>query len=425
MDKNISSSNWIKILMANSIGNFVEWYTFLAYASLSIVISKNFFPQMANKTSNILTLLLYAVGFLARPLGAIIFGYCGDYFGRQKSLIVSQFLMCVATFIISILPTTNQIGIYAPILLASMRFLQGISIAGEYSNSLCYLVEIAPIKKRGLYISTIPASTALGILCSSITILIIIRVLDEHNLFLWGWRVCFFIGFILCSIGLLIRMKLPESHVYLKTNNSLTKQHLFKTLTSASNIKSMSCVSILVVIYAYFYQLLYIWFPIFLIKEFNITHQLSLIINSFAMLIFTISIINSGKLADMFNRKIIIQLSLIIIAITFVPAFKYLVIMHIFYFTIIFTVFYSIIFGYFVGSSSTFFAEIFNSNIRATSLSLSYNLPYAFIGGLTPVFLESIYQNGDYQKIAIITSSAMLFCFFLSLYIVDHTGLEI
>lgn len=187
----------VKAVCAGGIGNIVEWYSFMVYAYLTPQIATVFFPEEHPQKARILSLLIFAVGFLARPLSAVLYGYIGDYWGRRKALLSSQYLMAISTLLLSILPTYATWGPLAAILLTVLRIIQGFSIAGEYTTSLCYFAEVSPLSQRGLWVSSISASTAVGILFSAIVVFIFTNILTSLQLLIWGWRLCFFGGFVL------------------------------------------------------------------------------------------------------------------------------------------------------------------------------------------------------------------------------------
>ncbi|MGV3278090.1 MFS transporter [Rickettsiales bacterium LUAb2] len=428
---NVKKEHFFLAILAGGIGNVVEWYTFLSYAYLSVVISKLFFPNNKAEVGILLTFLIFAVGFLARPIGAVIFGYLGDRIGRQKTLVFSQVMMAIPTLLICFLPTYKDIGIYAAILLTVMRFLQGVSIAGEYTTSLCYLAEIAPANKRGIFVSVIPATTAFGILISSIVILLVVKFVPEQALYSWGWRASFFVGFILCVFSVWIRRKLPETYKLLNVEKNdvtaskkvkLSKVNMFVNIFSLNNIKSFFLVVFLVISYSYFYQLLYIWLPTFLIKKLNIAYEVSLLFNSIAMIIFTFSILYGGKIIDIIGRKIIVILSSVIIIILFGFLFNLMSSSISYLHTFIFLVIMSVVFGLFVAATSTIFSEEFDIKVRSFTLSAAYNLPYAFVGGLTPAFLQYLNIKYGESSIVSVTIITMFIGLIAVLFIKDKKG---
>ncbi|APJ02900.1 MFS transporter [Silvanigrella aquatica] len=415
-----SSSNIFLTVLGSGLGNVVEWYSFLAYAYLTPVLSKLFFPDVAEKQSIIYMFLIFAIGFLARPVGAVFFGYLGDKIGRRKTLVWSQTLMAIPSLLICFIPTHEQIGFYAAIILSILRFIQGFSIAGEYTTSLCYIAEVSPKKRRGLYVSTVPSSTAIGILISSFITLGIIHYFEENNaLYTYGWRVSFFIGFLLNVVVILIRLFLKESSVYTEKKKELGKINFKKFMSLVFKkdvLKKVGIVVLLVIGYSYFYQLIYIWNPSYLETYLKKTSEFSLSINGFAMIIFALCILLGGFLSDYFGRKKIIMITSVLITISFAPLFYFFSQGIDDNYIYLYLILLSILFGIYVGSSSTMFSEIFDTKIRAKALSLAYNIPYAIVGGLTPAMLSSVLLHGAYYYVICITVVVMFIAFLASFF---------
>jgi MHS family proline/betaine transporter-like MFS transporter len=415
--------NLFLAVVAGGIGNIVEWYTFLSYAYLVVVISALFFPLSTQTQGIISSFLIFASGFLARPIGALIFGYLGDKIGRQKTLVWSQVMMAIPSLFICLIPTRAQIGIMAIVLLTTCRFLQGLCIAGEYTTSLCYLAEVSPHKKRGLYVSIIPASTTLGILLSSLVVSICISFMSKEMLYTWGWRAIFFIGCILCLLSAWIRRHLPETNAFLRVTKKRVGQPqkaIFRSLLTFITLKKMLIAAFLAIMYTYLYQLLYIWSPTFFVTTLKLKYSHSLILNSIAMLIFMCSIILGGQLSDILTRKITIIITSVIIIFSFGALFNHTVFKPSLINVAIFLLFLSIIFGIWIAACSVFFSETFDTSVRATALSISYNIP-GIVGGFTSAFLELLVKKALFIGITYISTGIILLALISSLFIKDKT----
>ena len=204
----------LTIIMGGAIGNLIEFYNFLLYAFFAHDISSLFFPTQDKVISLILAFSLFALGFISRPVGSLLFGYIGDKYGRRHSLVLSLYMMAVPTFLIAWLPTYQSWGLASPLLLVLFRIMQGIAIGGEYTGSAIFLGEHAPAKTRGLWVSCIPSTTALGVLSGSVVALLAAKILTHEQLLAWGWRVPFMLGALLCLLGVLLRRYLPETPVF-------------------------------------------------------------------------------------------------------------------------------------------------------------------------------------------------------------------
>ncbi len=205
-----------KVILASSLGTVFEWYDFYLYGSLAAVIGAKFFSMYDESTRNIFALLAFAAGFLVRPFGALVFGRLGDLVGRKYTFLVTIVIMGASTFIVGILPTSDQIGIIAPIVLIVLRMLQGLALGGEYGGAATYVAEHAPNGRRGFYTSFIQITATAGLFLSLIVILTTRSITGEAAFADWGWRVPFLISIVLLGISVWIRMQMQESPAFKK-----------------------------------------------------------------------------------------------------------------------------------------------------------------------------------------------------------------
>jgi MHS family proline/betaine transporter-like MFS transporter len=200
-----------KAIVAGIAGNVMEWYDFTVYGYFAAVIGANFFPAGDRVSSLIAAFGVFAAGYLVRPVGGLVFGHVGDRFGRKTALVVSVLAMALPTFFIGLLPTYRQIGIAAPILLTLCRLVQGLSVGGEYTTSLIFLVENAPSGRRGLLGSWGPVGCAGGLLLGSAVGAVLTSWLDLATIADWGWRVPFLLGIGVGLAGFQVRRHMRES----------------------------------------------------------------------------------------------------------------------------------------------------------------------------------------------------------------------
>ena len=205
----------IKAIFIGSIGNLVEWYDFYAYAAFALYFAGAFFPNSNPVVQQLNAALLFAAGFLVRPLGGWLFGYLADHRGRRGALMLSVLLMCFGSLMIAVTPTYASIGIYAPILLAVARIIQGLSLGGEYGTSATYLTEMADQRHRGFYSSFQYVTLIGGQICALLVLLVLQKVfLTNEEIRAWGWRIPFFIGALLALIALIMRRTLHETGAF-------------------------------------------------------------------------------------------------------------------------------------------------------------------------------------------------------------------
>lgn len=202
------------VVTASAAGTAFEWYDFFIFGSLAGVIASHFYAEVSEATGYILALLTFGVGFVVRPLGALVFGWFGDRTGRKTTFLVTITLMGVATVAIGLLPDYGDIGVAAPILLILMRVLQGFALGGEYGGAAIYVAEHAPVKKRGFLTGWIQTTAALGLIGALSVILITRKIVGAEAFDEWGWRIPFLLSALLLGISLWIRMRLDESPAY-------------------------------------------------------------------------------------------------------------------------------------------------------------------------------------------------------------------
>jgi MHS family alpha-ketoglutarate permease-like MFS transporter len=210
----------LKAIFIGSIGNLVEWYDFYAYAAFALYFAAAFFPNSNPVVQQLNAALLFAAGFVVRPLGGWLFGFLADHHGRRGALMLSVGLMCFGSLMIAVTPTYASIGIVAPILLAIARILQGLSLGGEYGTSATYLTEMADQRHRGFYSSFQYVTLIGGQICALLVLLILQKLfLTNDQIRAWGWRIPFLIGAMLAIIALVMRRNLQETDAFEAAKN--------------------------------------------------------------------------------------------------------------------------------------------------------------------------------------------------------------
>ncbi|ALQ29704.1 MFS transporter [Glutamicibacter soli] len=205
-----------RVVAASMAGTIVEWYEFFLYATAAtLVFNKVFFPDSGNDLDNIIkAFLTYAVGFIARPIGGIVFGHFGDKYGRKHLLQVAIILVGVTTFLMGCLPTYDMIGYAAPILLIVLRFLQGFAVGGEWGGAVLLVAEHAPNRERGFWASWPQAAVPIGNLLATIVLLVLSFTLSDEAFLAWGWRVGFWLSVVIVGVGYYIRTKVSDAPIF-------------------------------------------------------------------------------------------------------------------------------------------------------------------------------------------------------------------
>src|SRR4249919_2098208 len=202
----------LKAIFVGSIGNLVEWYDFYAYAAFALYFAGAFFPGNDPVVQQLNAAVLFAIGFIVRPIGGWLFGHLADQYGRRNALMLSVLLMCFGSLMIAVTPTYASIGLGAPIMLGAARMIQGLSLGGEYGTSATYLTEVADEKHRGFYSSFQYVTLIGGQLCAILVLLLLQQVfLTPAQLKAWGWRIPFVVGALLAIVALLMRRNLHET----------------------------------------------------------------------------------------------------------------------------------------------------------------------------------------------------------------------
>lgn len=223
----------IEAVVASTIGTTIEWYDFFLYGTAAaLVFPAQYFPDADPFTGQLLAFSTFLVGFLARPLGGMIFGYMGDRVGRKSTLVTTLLLMGVSTVGIGFLPGYADIGITAPLLLTLLRFLQGLGVGGEWGGAVLLALESGHTGKRGFYASWPQAGVPLGLLASTFAMALCQDLLSKDDFLIWGWRIPFYLSGVLIVIGLLIRMRIVESPLFalVKESNDLADAPVTETL---------------------------------------------------------------------------------------------------------------------------------------------------------------------------------------------------
>jgi len=199
---------------ASFIGNFIEWFDYASYGYLATVIGLAFFPEADKSVRLMSTYAVFAMSFILRPIGAVVWGAWGDRWGRRWALSWSILIMSGSTFFIGLLPTYSAIGVAGAISLLLLRMIQGFSASGEYAGAGTFLAEYAPPSRRGIYTSLVPASTACGLLAGSLMVTGMFSVLSDGAMNTWGWRIPFLLAGPLGLVGRYIRVHLEDSPAY-------------------------------------------------------------------------------------------------------------------------------------------------------------------------------------------------------------------
>ncbi|MGH8785899.1 MAG: MFS transporter [Cupriavidus necator] len=369
---------------AGFIGTFVEWFDYAAYGFLATVIAQVFFPKSDPTTSLMATYAVFALSFVVRPVGGVIWGHFGDKFGRRNTLSLSILIMSGSTFLIAFLPTYVQVGLWAPVLLLLIRLVQGFSASGEYAGAAAFLAEYAPNRRRGLYTSVIPAAEAAGLLFASLFVAGLHAVLTSEQLLEWGWRVPFLLAAPFGLVGRFIRLRLEDTPRFVAMEQAHhVPQAPFKELMTSHRRTLLIGFGVTCLNAVGFYLLLS-YMPVYLSKELGMSDSTSFLVSTISLASYVVMIFAMGMLSDRFGRKRMLVAACVLFGLFTVPLFQSLAGAGLA--TIILV---QIALGAFLtindGTLPCFLSESFPTRVRYSGFALCFNSANALFGGTAPL----------------------------------------
>lgn len=399
-------------ILACIIGNVLEWYEFSLFAYLSPVIATLFFPSTNGIVSLLSTLLVFAAGFVVRPLGSIILGHLGDRLGRAKTLKITIFLMSISSILTGLLPTYQQIGIAAPILLIICRLLQGFCIGGEFAGSMIYLSESAQSKHRALISSMTNNGSNIGVLIAVVSCAIMSGYLSPHDLSIYGWRILFISGGSLGVIGLWLRRDLAESETFLKLQKNIKEPYLPIKYVFRHQRKHMLNVILLLFISACGSYTLMGYISTYLHEFLGLSLNQALQMQTLFIVFSLLFLPMFAYFSDKIGRKMILIFSTVGYLMFTIPSFWLLQSIQAWWVLLPLVIFYSAE----QAVTPAVIVEMFPGKGRYTGISLSYNMCMALVGGFSPAInTYFIHYFNNNMIIAYYVSLCALVSFFIVL----------
>lgn len=418
-----------KALVAGGIGNFVEWFDFGLYAQFAVIIGAQFFPSDDPSASLLASFSAFAVGFLARPIGGIIFGQIGDRIGRRTALSAAVLLMAGATVAIGVTPNYETIGLAAPALLIAWRILQGASAGGEYAGSSSFVVEYAPPRKRALFGSVNPASVALGTATGAVVGLIVTNSMDAVTLEDWGWRIPFLVAGPIGLIGLYLRLRIQETPEF-EAVKEAARAAKHPPIVRAFQLGRRPLIILFLwsVMNAVGFYLLSGYMPTYNTETLGLERSDALLAYIGSLIVFAIMCPIAGALADRWGRRRVAVLAAAFLGLSAVPCF--------------------ILMGaggvgaalagqsiYAIGIAAVslitpmLMVELFDAEIRYTASALAYNLAYAVLGGTAPLVATWLIASTGNPiapsfYVVIVSVVGLLVATFALARFYDHSGIH-
>jgi MFS family permease len=313
------------VIAASSLGTVFEWYDFYLYGLLATILSAQFFSGVNETTGFILALAAFAAGFFVRPFGALVFGRIGDLVGRKNTFLVTMGIMGFSTFAVGLLPSYETAGVLAPILLVTLRLLQGLALGGQYGGAATYVAEHAPEGKRGFYTSFIQTTATLGLFATLLVVIGTRYMIGEEAFADWGWRIPFLASILLLLVSLWIRLQLNESPVYqqMKDSGTTSKAPLTEAFGNWGNLRI-----VLIALFGAVAGQAVVWYTgqfyalFFLEKTMKLDGATTNIMIATALAIGTPFFVFFGWLSDKIGRKKIILTGCVLAALTYFPLFQ-------------------------------------------------------------------------------------------------------
>jgi metabolite-proton symporter len=372
-----------QVLFASLIGTTIEFFDFYIYATAAVLVfPRLFFPSTDPSTATLASLATFAIAFIARPIGSVLFGHFGDKVGRKTTLVAALLTMGVSTVLIGLLPTYASIGIAAPLLLAICRFGQGLGLGGEWGGAVLLATENAPPGKRAWYGMFPQLGAPIGFVLSGSTFLLLSRFLTDEQFFAWGWRVPFLASIVLVAVGLYVRLTISETPIFaeaMKKEEQRVKVPalaVFKDHPKTLLLGTM----ISIVAYALFYMMS-VFSLSWGVSALGYTRNEFLVMQLFAILSFAATIPFSGIMAEKGRRRFMIWVTAAAIGFGFAmpPLFESgttgAVIMLCLGFALT---------GLVYGPLGTVLSELFPTNVRYTGSSIAFNVAGIFGASLAP-----------------------------------------
>lgn len=381
----------IRSILASSLGNILEWYDFGLFIYLAPVFANLFFPAEDKQVAILAVYGIFAVGFLSRPLGAVLLGHFGDRIGRAKTLRASILLISIPTLLVGCLPTYHQISFFAPILLVLLRLISGICIGGEYAGIMIYLAEMAPVNRRAFIVSFSPVGANIGFLLATTAAWWMSSWLSGPALISWGWRIPFIVGgFIGLSI-LYLRFFMQETPEFQKLRemhqvaNVPIKEALKKNPGTMLKIIGLVCLG------AILYYTVFTYLNNYLEQVSHLSLKEILKLQAWCLVIMLFLVPLSGKLCDYLGRKkmfLLFSIGTLVVTIPCFLLFKTSSVPLIFLAMLALTIFSSLE----QGTTLTTVVENVPLRVRYTTIAVAYNVGNIIFGGLTPLLLSSLFH---------------------------------
>ena len=423
------NKNMRKVALTALAGTSIEWYDFFLYgAAAALIFPTAFFGEIPESTALILSLLTFAAGFIARPIGGIIFGHFGDKIGRKKTLIIALILMGVASTLIGLLPTYAMIGVAAPILLTLLRFAQGLAIGGQWGGAMLLVTESAPVNQRGFYGAYAQAGVPIGVILANLAYIIIGALVSDEAFFSWGWRIPFLASAVLIGLSMYIQLTmedtkafqdLQKSNINNNENIRVKKSPIIEAIRKYPKRISLAAGAFLSVQVTFYILIAFIL--AYGVKSTDLVRDEMLTAVLIGSAVMVPSLFLFSAYSDRYGRKGIFILGSITTAIWAFALFP-LVDTGNFWLTVLAITFGLVFIAMMYGPQAAFFTELFSTEVRYSGANLGYQMGAILGGAFAPTIATKLWTDFDIFWVSVYIATASILTLVSVLFLTETYG---